>query len=204
MKVKSIICALSLLVLCMGCSDKKEESQGLQQTEVSMTETSVKKMTKAKNPKIPLDSSQIVTLKDFDPNDSISVGVRAFRAAKKEFVKRWNYTGENRWLLRVIEEICRIKRPCASRMDSVAYKADVLFVLDSLIRNKQLDSLVEMHKDRDYEQRNRDCSWANAPKGQCPEIPKTRIRSILDSLIKNHKGSPNLLVDSLKQKYKGQ
>jgi hypothetical protein len=195
MKVKSIICALSLLVLCMGCSDKKEEPQSQQQLEQPVSQ--IKSV-------VPLDSSRIVTLKDFDPNDSISVGVRAFRAAKKEFVKRWNYTGENRWLLRVIEEICRIKRPCASRMDSVAYKADVLFVLDSLIRNKQLDSLVEMHKDRDYEQRNRDCSWANAPKGQCPEIPKTRIRSILDSLIKNHKGSPNLLVDSLKQKYKGQ
>jgi hypothetical protein len=195
MKVKSIICVLSLLVLCMGCSEKKEEPQSQQQLEQPVSQ--IKSV-------VPLDSSRIVTLKDFDPNDSISVGVRAFRAAKKEFVKRWNYTGENRWLLRVIEEICRIKRPCASRMDSVAYKADVLFVLDSLIRNKQLDSLVEMHKDRDYEQRNRDCSWANAPKGQCPEIPKTRIRSILDSLIKNHKGSPNLLVDSLKQKYKGQ
>jgi hypothetical protein len=195
MKVKSIICALSLLVLCMGCSDKKEEPQSQQQLEQPVSQ--IKSV-------VPLDSSRIVSLKDFDPNDSISVGIRAFRAAKKEFVKRWNYTGENRWLLRVIEEICRIKRPCASRMDSVAYKADVLFVLDSLIRNKQLDSLVEMHKDRDYEQRNRDCSWANAPKGQCPEIPKTRIRSIIDSLIKNHKGSPNLLVDSLKQKYKGQ
>lgn len=195
MKAKSIICALSLLVLCMGCSDKKEEPQSQQQLEQPVSQ--IKSV-------VPLDSSRIVSLKDFDPNDSISVGIRAFRAAKKEFVKRWNYTGENRWLLRVIEEICRIKRPCASRMDSVVYKADVLFVLDSLIRNKQLDSLVEMHKDRDYEQRNRDCSWANAPKGQCPEIPKTRIRSILDSLIKNHKGSPNLLVDSLKQKYKGQ
>lgn len=194
MKVKSIICALSLLVLCMGCSEKKEESQSQQQLEqpVSQMESVV-----------PLDSSRIVAMNDFDPNDSISVGVRAFRVAEKEFVKRWNYTGESRWLLRVIEEICRIKRPCASRMDSVAYKADVLFVLDSLVRNKQLDSLVEMHKDRDYERRNRDCSWANAPKGQCPENPKTKIRSILDSLIKNHKGSPNSLVDSLKQKYKG-
>lgn len=194
MKVKSIVCILSFIALCMGCSEKKEESQSQQQLEqpVSQMESVV-----------PLDSSRIVAMNDFDPNDSISVGVRAFRVAEKEFVKRWNYTGESRWLLRVIEEICRIKRPCASRMDSVAYKADVLFVLDSLVRNKQLDSLVEMHKDRDYERRNRDCSWANAPKGQCPENPKTKIRSILDSLIKNHKGSPNSLVDSLKQKYKG-
>ena len=191
MKIKSIVCVLSVFALCMGCSDKKEESQSQQQLEQPVSQ--IKSV-------VPLDSSRIVSLKDFDPNDSISVGIRAFRAAKKEFVKRWNYTGENRWLLRVIEEICRIKRPCASRMDSVVYKADVLFVLDSLIRNKQLDSLVEMHKNRDDERRNRDCSWANAPKGQCPENPNTRIKSILDSLIKNHKGSPNSLVDSLKQK----
>ena len=195
MKVKYLIFVMAFALLSVGCSEKNDEPQSQQQMEQPVSQ---------KKSVVPLDSSRIVTLKDFDPNDSIAVGVRAFMAAEKEFVKRWNYAGENRWLLRVIEEICRIKRPCASKMDSVAYKADVLFVLDSLIRNKQLDSLVEMHKNRDYERRNRDCSWANAPKGQCPENPDTRIRSILDSLIKNHKGSPNSLVDSLKQKYKGQ
>jgi len=204
MKVKYLIFAMAFALLNVGCSDKKEEPQNQQQIDVPVASDSVKKMPQAKNPKIPLDSSQILTYKDIDQSDSIMVGIRAFETVEKEFVKRWNYAGEKRWLLRVVDEICRKKRSCASRMDSVAYKADVFFVLDSLIRNKQLDSLVEMHKDRDYEQRNRDCSWANAPKEQCPEIPKTRIRSILDSLIKNHKGSPNLLVDSLKQKYKGQ
>jgi len=195
MKMKYFVFCVAFALLSVGCSEKKEEPQSQQQVEQPISQ---------KKSVVPLDSSQIATLKDFDQNDSIMVGIRAFSAAKKEFVKRWNYAGENRWLFRVIEEICRIKRPCASKMDSVAYKADVLFVLDSLIRNKQLDSLVEMHKNRDYERRNRDCSWANAPKGQCPENPDTRIRSILDSLIKNHKGSPNSLVDSLKQKYKGQ
>jgi len=193
--MKYFVFCVAFALLSVGCSEKKEEPQSQQQVEQPISQ---------KKSVVPLDSSQIATLKDFDQNDSIMVGIRAFSAAKKEFVKRWNYAGENRWLFRVIEEICRIKRPCASKMDSVAYKADVLFVLDSLIRNKQLDSLVEMHKNRDYERRNRDCSWANAPKGQCPENPDTRIRSILDSLIKNHKGSPNSLVDSLKQKYKGQ
>ena len=195
MKMKYFVFCVAFALLSVGCSEKKEEPQSQQQVEQPISQ---------KKSVVPLDSSQIATLKDFDQNDSIMVGIRAFSAAKKEFVKRWNYAGENRWLFRVIEEICRIKRPCASKMDSVAYKADVLFVLDSLIRNKQLDSLVEMHKNRDYERRNRDCSWANAPKGQCPENPDTRIRSILDSLIKNRKGSPNSLVDSLKQKYKGQ
>ena len=191
MKVKYLIFAIAFALLNVGCSEKKDESQSQQQMEQPVSQ---------KKSVVPLDSSQILRYKDIDQSDSIMVGIRAFHAAEKEFVKRWNYAGENRWLLRVIEEICRIKRPCASRMDSVVYKADVLFVLDSLIRNKQLDSLVEMHKNRDDERRNRDCSWANAPKGQCPENPNTRIKSILDSLIKNHKGSPNSLVDSLKQK----
>ena len=194
MKVKYLIFAMAFALLNVGCSEKKDEPQSQQQMEQPVSQ---------KKSVVPLDSSRILRYKDIDQSDSIMVGIRAFHAAEKEFVKRWNYAGENRWLLRVIEEICRIKRPCASRMDSVAYKADVLFVLDSLIRNKQLDSLVEMHKNRDDERRNRDCSWANAPKGQCPENPNTRIKSILDSLIKNHKGSPNSLVDSLKQKYKG-
>ena len=194
MKIQYLIFAIAFALLNVGCSEKKDEPQSQQQMEQPVSQ---------KKSVVPLDSSQILRYKDIDQSDSIMVGIRAFHAAEKEFVKRWNYAGENRWLLRVIEEMCRIKRPCASRMDSVAYKADVLFVLDSLIRNKQLDSLVEMHKNRDEERRNRDCSWANAPKGQCPENPNTRIKSILDSLIKNHKGSPNSLVDSLKQKYKG-
>ena len=83
MKVKSIICAFSVFALCMGCSDKKDVPQSQQQVEQPIAK---------KKTQIPLDSSRIVTLKDFDSNDSISVGVRAFRSARKEFVKRWNYT----------------------------------------------------------------------------------------------------------------
>ena len=209
MKMKYLIFVTAIFALMnVGCSDKKEEPQNQQQIDVPVASDSVKKMPQAKNPKIPLDSSQILTYKDIDQSDSIMVGIRAFETVEKEFVKRWNYAGEKRWLLRVVDEICRKKRSCASRMDSVAYKADVFFVLDSLIRNKQLDSLVEMHKDRDYELQNRDCSWANAPKGLCPENPnsqesKKRMKTIMDSIIKKHNGQINTLMDSLKEKYKG-
>lgn len=173
MKIKSIVCVLSVFALCMGCSDKKEESQGLQQTEVSMTETSVKKMTKAKNPKIPLDSSQIVTLKDFDPNDSISVGVRAFRAAKKEFVKRWNYTKDTDLFIDVVDKICMESHSCAAMMDSAAYKNDVTFILDSLMRNNLLDKAIEAR----IQEMNGPCFGDNYKKNEkkCQEEISNRV-----------------------------
>lgn len=42
------------------------------------------------------DAKFVISNKDFDPEDSIMVGVRAFRAAKKEFVKRWNYAKDTK------------------------------------------------------------------------------------------------------------
>lgn len=78
-------------------------------------------------------------MKDFNPNDSILVGVRAFRAARKEFVKRWNYTKNTELFMDVVDEICMGKRQCAAMLDSVAYKNDVTFILDSLIEAKRLE-----------------------------------------------------------------
>ena len=136
MKMKSLIFVTAILALMnVGCSEKKEEPQSQQQVEQPIV--------KKKKYKIPLDSSRIVTLKDFDPNDSISVGVRAFRAAKKEFVKRWNYTKDTDLFIDVVDKICLKSRPCAAMMDSVAYKNDVTFILDSLMRNNLLDKAVE-------------------------------------------------------------
>lgn len=187
MKIKSIVCVLSVFALCMGCSDKKEESQGLQQTEVSMTETSVKKMTKAKNPKIPLDSSQIVTLKDFDPNDSISVGVRAFRAAKKEFVKRWNYTKDTELFMDVVDKICLESRLCAAMMDSVAYKNDVAFILDSLMRNNLLDKAIEARKQEMNEWKN-GCHAQAVPTKECHEKLNKEMKEKVMKELKRRKG----------------
>jgi len=154
MKIKSIVCVLSVFALCMGCSDKKDVPQSQQQVNVSETKTSEKKISKAKKYKIPLDSSRIVTLKDFDPNDSISVGVRAFRAARKEFVKRWNYTKDTELFMDVVDKICLESRLCAAMMDSVAYKNDVAFILDSLMRNNLLDKAIEARKQEIHEREN--------------------------------------------------
>jgi len=168
MKIKSIIGILSVFALCMGCSDKKDVPQSQQQVNVSETKTSEKKISKAKKYKIPLDSSRIVTLKDFDPNDSISVGVRAFRAARKEFVKRWNYTKDTELFMDVVDKICLESRLCAAMMDSVAYKNDVAFILDSLMRNNLLDKAIEARKQEMNEWKN-GCHAQAVPTKECHE-----------------------------------
>lgn len=139
MKMKSLIFVTAILALMnVGCSEKKEEPQSHQQVEQPIV--------KKKKYKIPLDSSRIVTLQDFDQNDSIMVGVRAFRSAKKEFVKRWNYTKDTKLFMDIVDGICMEVRSCASMMDSMAYKNDVMFILDSLMRNNLLDDAIEVKK----------------------------------------------------------
>lgn len=143
MNIKYLLFATVLTLLSVGCSDKKEEPQNQQQVDVPVASVSVKKMPQAKNPKIPLDSSQILTYKDIDQSDSIMVGIRAFRGAEKEFVKRWHYTKDTKLFMDVVGKICRKSRTCASRLDSIAYKKDVAFILDSLMRNNLLDGAIE-------------------------------------------------------------
>ena len=138
MKMKYLIFVTAVFALMnVGCSDKKEEPQSQQQMEQPVSQ---------KKSVVPLDSSRIVTLQDFDQNDSIMVGVRAFRSAKKEFVKRWNYTKDTKLFMDIVDGICMEVRSCASMMDSVAYKNDVMFILDSLMRNNLLDDAIEVKK----------------------------------------------------------
>ena len=182
MKIQYLVIALVFALLSVGCSDKKDELQA-QQTSVSKEQTLTKELTKKKKYKIPLDSSRIVTLKDFDPNDSISVGVRAFRAAKKEFVKRWNYTKDTDLFIDVVDKICLKSRHCAAMMDSVAYKNDVTFILDSLMRNNLLDKAIEERK----KEMNGPCFGKNYKKNKkkCDYQSKERIRKkVIEELKK--------------------
>jgi len=174
MKKKYLLIATLFMVVCVGCSDKKENPQSQQQTEVSVAETPVKKMRQAKNPKIPLDSSQILRYKDIDQSDSIMVGIRAFEAAEKEFVKRWSYTKDTELFLDVVGKICRESRTCASRLDSVAYKNDVAFILDSLMRNNLLDGAIDAR----IQEMNGPCFGDNYLKNKkmCDEESREEVR----------------------------
>lgn len=182
MKIQYLVIALVFALLSVGCSEKKDELQA-QQTSVSKEQTLTKELNKKKKYKIPLDSSRIVTLKDFDPNDSISVGVRAFRAAKKEFVKRWNYTKDTDLFIDVVGKICRELRTCASRLDSVAYKNDVTFILDSLMRNNLLDKAIEER----VQEMNGPCFGDNYKKNEkkCQEEISNRV---YEKVMKEMKG----------------
>lgn len=178
--------AVALVALLCGCSEKKDEPQGLQQTEVSVAESPVKKMPKAKKPKIPLDSSQILRYKDIDQSDSIMVGIRAFSAAKKEFVKQWNYTKDTELFMDVVGKICREFRACASRLDSVAYKNDVTFILDSLMRNNLLDGAIEAR----IQEMNGPCFGDNYNKNKkkCDEESEDRVRRKVIEELKRSRG----------------
>lgn len=145
MKMKYLVFVIAFAILCVGCSEKKEEPQSQQQVEQPVSQ---------KESVVSLDSSRIVTLKDFDPNDSIMVGVRAFRSAKKEFVKRWNYTKDTKLFMDIVDKICMEARSCAPMMDSVAYKKDVMFILDSLMRNNLLDDAIVLRKQEIHEREN--------------------------------------------------
>lgn len=103
--------------------------------------------------------------------DSIDIGIRVFESVEKEFVSRWHYKGDRNLLMRSVEKVCEGPRQCASKADSVAYGADVRFILDSLMRDGLLKESVE---------------------GQRREEPgeiehKKNVKRILDSLLKERK-----------------
>lgn len=185
MKIQYLVIAIAFAIFSAGCSEKKEKSQDQQQTDVPATKTSAKKKTKAKNPKIPLDSSQILTYKDIDQSDSIMVGIRAFHAAEKEFVKRWNYTKDTKLLMDVVDKICMKTRPCAPMMDSVAYKNDVAFILDSLMHNNLLDAAVEAR----IQEMNGPCFGDNYNKNKkkCDEESEEWVRKMVIEDLKRKK-----------------
>lgn len=184
MKIKYFVFCVAFALLSVGCSDKKDESQGQEQMGVSVRETRVKKMTKANDPKIPLDSSQILRYKDIDQSDSIMVGIRAFEAAEKEFVKRWSYTKDTELFMDIVGKICRESGSCASRLDSVAYKNDVAFILDSLMHNNLLDGAVEAR----IREMNGPCFGENYKKNEkkCQEEISNRV---YEKIMKELKGS---------------
>ena len=115
------------------------------------------------------DTSRIVRLRDLDPNDSISIGVRAFGRARREFIKYWNYNKDTDLFIDVVGQICRGFRQCPSRVDSIAYQKEVYFILDSLMRNNILDSLIEARKKEIEERKKLDCYGRDNLTKKCQE-----------------------------------
>lgn len=141
MKIRVVSLLAFLLIIISGCSEKKEKPK-----EMVQKVDFVKGEPRKSRLLIP-DTSRIVRLKDIDPNDSISIGVRAFNRAEKDFIKKWNYGKDRTLFVRVFDHICRESRQCPAMKDSVAYQKEVYFILDSLMQNNILDSLIKVRKE---------------------------------------------------------
>ena len=160
MKIKSLIFVTAIFALMnAGCSDKKEEPKNVQKRDFD--EKNVNSFA----------SSIVVEPEQFNLNE---LGVPAFLSAEKEFSSKWNYAGSKKILKRIVDKICRTERRCARRVDSVAYRKDCFFILDSLMRNKYLDSLIVDAQRRDYGRAN-------------SEEHEKKVKKILDSLVKHRK-----------------
>ncbi|MEE0876168.1 MAG: hypothetical protein UIH18_02605, partial [Fibrobacteraceae bacterium] len=85
MKIRVVSLLAFLLIIISGCSEKEEAPK-----EIAQEVEFVKQEPRKSRLLIP-DTSRIVRLKDIDPNDSISIGVRAFDRARREFIQYWNY-----------------------------------------------------------------------------------------------------------------
>ena len=177
MKVKYLIFAMAFALLNVGCSEKKEEPQSQQQMEQLVSQ---------KKSVVPLDSSQILRYKDIDQSDSIMVGIRAFHAAEKEFVKRWNYTKDTKLFMDVVGKICGELQTCASRLDSVVYKNNVTFILDSLMRNNLLDGAIDAR----IQEMNGPCFGDNYNKNKkmCNEKSREEVRRMVIEDLERSKG----------------
>jgi len=165
MKTKYLVIATTFALLNIGCSDKNENLQKEREEDVLIEN---KKNLPAR------------LLKDeYEQFDLNELGVSSFLSAEKEFSAKWNYTGNKKMLKRVIDKICRTERRCAPRVDSVAYRSDVLFILDSLMQSRRLDSLIVDIEQRDYNRSN-------------PVEHEKEVKKILDSLLKNRRKEDSL------------
>ena len=141
MKIQFVCLLTFLLITISGCSEQKEEQkENMQNVEF------VKQEPRKSRLLIP-DTSRIVRLRDLDPNDSVLVAARAFNRAEREFIKKWNYDKDRDLFIDVFDHICREFRECPSMKDSVTYQKEVYFILDSLMRNNILDSLIKVRKE---------------------------------------------------------
>ena len=141
MKIRVVSLLAFLLIIISGCSEKEEAPK-----EIAQEVEFVKQEPRKSRLLIP-DTSRIVRLRDLDPQDSVLVAARAFNRAEKDFIKKWNYGKDRTLFVRVVEQICRESRQCPAMKDSVAYQKEVYFILDSLMRNNILDSLIKVRKE---------------------------------------------------------
>ena len=180
MKIQFVCLLTFLLITILGCSEQKEEQkENVQNVEF------VKQEPRKSRLLIP-DTSRIVRLRDLEPNDSISIGVRAFDRARREFIKYWNYNKDTDLFIDVVGQICRGFRQCPSRVDSIAYQKEVYFILDSLMRNNILDSAINAKK-QEIEERKNNCHYQKIITKECHKQLNKEITEYVKEELKRRR-----------------
>lgn len=180
MKIRVVSLLAFLLIIISGCSEKEEAPK-----EIAQEVEFVKQEPRKSRLLIP-DTSRIVRLKDIDPNDSISIGVRAFNRAEREFIKKWNYDKDRDLFIDVFDHICREFRECPSMKDSVTYQKEVYFILDSLMRNNILDSAINAKK-QEIEERKNNCHYQKIITKECHKQLNKEITEYVKEELKRRR-----------------
>ena len=181
MKIRVVSLLAFLLIIISGCSEKEEKPK-----EMVQKVDFVKGEPRKSRLLIP-DTSRIVRLRDLDPNDSISIGVRAFDRARREFIKYWNYNKDIDLFIDVVGQICRGFRQCPSRVDSIAYQKEVYFILDSLMRNNILDSAINAKKQEIEERKKLDCYGRDNLTKKCQDLFQRKMKEYVTEVLKKRK-----------------
>ena len=180
MKIRVVSLLTFLLITISGCSEQKEEQkENMQNVEF------VKQKPRKSRLLIP-DTSRIVRLRDFDPQDSVLVAARAFNRAEKDFIKKWNYGKDRTLFVRVVEQICRESRQCPAMKDSVAYQKEVYFILDSLMQNNILDSAINAKK-QEIEERKNNCHYQKIITKECHKQLNKEITEYVKEELKRRR-----------------
>ena len=88
----------------------------------------------------------------------------------------------------IVDKICIIEnRPCASWLDSIAYKNDVKFILDSLMQNNILDSLIEARKKEIEERKKLDCYGRDNLTKKCQDLFQRKMKEYVTEVLKKGK-----------------
>ncbi len=110
----------------------------------------------------------------------IKACTRACLAAEDEFILRSNYVMDSVIFSRFILEMCDEKCPCTSAFDSVSYKKDFGLVLDSLLKNDILDSVVYAKSNKAIRRLNK-CNgtkFVKTCRNEFDEFNKNRLNAL--------------------------
>lgn len=157
MKIKYLVFVALFMLVCVGCSEKKEETKKNQE-----------RMTVEINERFAkidwLDSSKRIVLKDV----ILPFIKRQCPSSNEECPRKYDIED----LYWTVEWKCK-KKKCASYIQDSRFVEERIFVLDSLYRSNVLDSLVGLIQWSQKKNQERNCFFqkSNGEQEVCPPNP---------------------------------